>query len=241
MSEQDAKVRQETVTPDPDEIPQYARPAVRMMPGPATAEPEDEPAPHSKRRRWTLTAMAVLGAGAVAAAATLGPTLVRITQQKDAKLTMPEKIGALVRDDSRAAKDTADYLRTALAADIDLDTTASAIYTDPAEGATKSVLVFGGTTTMFSPERELDTVFKLMEDETGGVTGLTRVRARRPGRHDEVRLRRRPRRRHGGLRLGRPRQHRPGPLPRPHPRRSRPPPNHHPHHHPHPPLTSSPR
>ncbi|MEV0458855.1 hypothetical protein [Catellatospora methionotrophica] len=172
MSEQDEKARPEAGTPNTGEIPQYARPAVRMMPGPAPVEAEDDAARHSKRRRWTLTTMAVLGAGAVAAAVTLGPTLIRITQQNDAKLTMPEKIGAMVRDDSPAAKDTAGYLLTALAADIELDASASGIYTDPAEGTAKSVMVFGGTTTMFSPERELDTVLKLMEDETGGVTGL---------------------------------------------------------------------
>lgn len=172
MSEQDATVRQDAGAPATDEVPQHARPAVRMMPA-AVPPPPDQPAPHSKRRRWTLTAMAVLGAGAVAAAFTLGPTLVRITQQNDAKLTTPEKVDTYARDDSEAAKDTAGYLLTALAADIELDTSTSAIYTDPAQGAAKSIMFFGGTTTMFSPERELDTVLKLMEDETGGVTALT--------------------------------------------------------------------
>ncbi|MEV4417350.1 hypothetical protein [Catellatospora sp. NPDC049609] len=170
MAEQD-----ETVRPEPgvaEEIPQYARPAVRLMPAATPPAEDDQPAAHSKRRRWTLTAMAVLGAGAIAAAFTLGPTLVRMSQQNDAVLTMPDKIDAYARDDSAEAKDTAGYLLTALAADIELDTTAAAIYTDPALGPAKSVMVFGGTTSMFSPERELDTVLRLMDDETGGVTGL---------------------------------------------------------------------
>lgn len=172
MAEQDEAVRPEAGAAE--DIPQYARPAVRLIP---TAEPaadydEDDAATQAKRRRIMLTVMAVLGAGAVAAAFTLGPTLWRISQQSDAVLTMPEKIDSYVRDDSPAAKDTAGYLLTALAADIELDTTASAIYTDPAQGTPKSIMLFGGTTTMFSPERDLETVLRLMNDETGSVTGL---------------------------------------------------------------------
>ncbi|MDI1465645.1 hypothetical protein QEZ54_32210 [Catellatospora sp. KI3] len=157
--------------PTGDGIPAYARPAVRLLPGAMTDEPDDD-APNPGRRRKTMRiALGALGVAALLSVVFVGPTAWRVIQQKDSQLTMPERIGELTRDDSDAAKDTAGYLMTALAADIDLDRTASAIYSDPA-GPAKSIMVFGGATTLLRPETEFDTVLKLMEDETGGVAGL---------------------------------------------------------------------
>ena len=43
------------------------------------------------------------------------------------------------------------------------------------------MLVFGGTTLLWQPERDLDSLFGLMADETGEVTGLREVDAGRLG------------------------------------------------------------
>ena len=86
----------------------------------------------------------------------------------------------LVRDDSERARSTADYLRSGFAADIDLDRSFGTVYRDPADDK-RSVLVFGGTTLLWQPERDLDSLFGLLADETGKVTGLRKVPAGRFG------------------------------------------------------------
>lgn len=43
------------------------------------------------------------------------------------------------------------------------------------------MLIFGGTTLLWQPERDLDTLFGLMSDETGKVTGLRELPAGRFG------------------------------------------------------------
>lgn len=138
--------------------------------------PAAEEAPARKPRRiWIVTA--VVGAAAVAILATLGPLTWRILSQKGATLTMPATVGTLARDDSPTAKETANDLVTALRAEIELDATASAIYTDPAGGADKSVMLFGGTALLWSPEKELDAVLKLLEDTGDTIKGLSTVDA----------------------------------------------------------------
>ncbi len=121
--------------------------------------------------------MAVLGAAAIAVVATLGPLTWQILSQKGATLSMPATIGTLTRDDSANAKETASDLVTALRAEIDLDATAGAIYTDPAAGPDKSVMLFGGTALLWSPGKELDTVLTLLEDTGDNIKNLSEVDA----------------------------------------------------------------
>jgi hypothetical protein len=104
----------------------------------------------------------------------------RILREKDAALTPPGEVAGLVRDDSAEARETADYLRTALAAGMGLDQTVSAVYEDPAR-TDRDVLFLGGTTLVFSPERKLDALFELLTDGAGGVTGIREVPAGRLG------------------------------------------------------------
>ena len=65
-------------------------------------------------------------------------------------------------------------------------TAASAPSTATRRDDKRSVLLFGGTTLLWQPERDLDSLFRLMADETGGVTGLREVPAG-ARRGDEVR------------------------------------------------------
>lgn len=130
-------------------------------------------------RRPSRGKKVAIGAGLVVCVAALGVLGVfgsRIWSQKDATLTMPDQVAGLVRDDSQRAKATADDLRSAFAAGIDLDESAGAVYSDPA-AADRSILLFGGTTLLWSPERDLDTLFELVADDSASIDGLHEVPA----------------------------------------------------------------
>ena len=129
---------------------------------------EDEQAGAPSRRPTALKiAMAVLGAVALALAIIIGPTIVRIINQKDARLEMPEQVGELKRDDSPLAKDHASDLVAILRAQIsDLDSSVGAVYEEPSGDASHSVMIFGGTTLLWNPERELDTVLSFISESS---------------------------------------------------------------------------
>lgn len=134
---------------------------------------EDEPrAPGSSRRR--RIALGALLAVTVAAAAVFATTGWRVIREKDASLSTPDRVAGLERDDRAAAVATADYLRDALAADVDLDQSVGAVYADPAD-AGRSVLVFGGTALLWRPEENLDRGFDLLSDDEGQVEGIRKV------------------------------------------------------------------
>ncbi|MEV7226766.1 hypothetical protein AB0M79_07035 [Polymorphospora sp. NPDC051019] len=138
-----------------------------------TDERPSRPAKVSRRRR--IVGGLVLVAGLVGAGV-VGSAVLRITQQKDTTLSTPPTAAGLKRDTSERAQTTADYLRTAFAAGIDLDESVGAVYGDPAESE-RSVLLFGGTTLLWSPERDLDSMFDLVADDTGAVSDVRKVEA----------------------------------------------------------------
>ncbi|MDG4832755.1 hypothetical protein O7627_26100 [Solwaraspora sp. WMMD1047] len=127
----------------------------------------------SRRKVIVLGAALLVG---LAGAATLGTAGWRIAAQKDAELRTPATVAGLTLDDSERAAATADYLRTGFAADIALDRSVGAVYADPA-APDRSVLLFGGTTLIWQPERDLDRLFELVADDDAGVTGLREMPA----------------------------------------------------------------
>ncbi|GAA0548324.1 hypothetical protein GCM10010172_32680 [Paractinoplanes ferrugineus] len=139
----------------------------------AEEQPEPAPRPRSKVRTVVLSSLLVVALGG---AGVLGWTAWQISSQKDVKLTAPETVGTLTQNKSEDARSTADYLQTALAAEIDLDKTVAAVYSDP-NGQDKNVLFFGGTTLLWTPEDDLDTAFNLIADNQGAVTGVHDVDA----------------------------------------------------------------
>jgi hypothetical protein len=134
-----------------------------------------EPERRSPIRRVILLALLVI---AVAGLGTLGYAGWQIGTQKDATLTAPDQIGSLHLDTSDDGLQTADYLQTALDAEVNLNKTVGAVYQD---GAGHSVLFFGGTATIWSPDTQLSAAFGLISDKQGAVTGLHKVDAGKLG------------------------------------------------------------
>ncbi|TDB73836.1 hypothetical protein [Micromonospora sp. KC721] len=131
-----------------------------------------------RRRRVALGVALAVALGGLGAFGTLGW---RIAEQKDTRLDTPQSVAGLTRDDSEGARSTADYLRSGFAADIELDYSFGTVYRDPAGATDSPVLLFGGTALIWRPERDLDSLFGLMADETGKVAGLREVSAGRFG------------------------------------------------------------
>ncbi|BCJ60742.1 hypothetical protein [Micromonospora endophytica] len=143
-------------------------------------DPEEATDRHSVRARRRRIAVALLAVLALAGAGALGAFGWRVAQQKDARITMPDEVAGLRLDASERAASTADYLRSGLAADIELDSSFGTVYQDPGDER-RSVLIFGGTTLLWQPERDLVSLFRLMADEAGAVTGLRDMPAGRLG------------------------------------------------------------
>ena len=146
-----------------------------------SAEPGDgnrdgtEQATGGPSRRKVIVLSTALLVGLVGAA-TFGTAGWRIAQQRDATLETPARVAGLTLDNSERARETADYLETGFAADIRLDESIGAVYADPG-APDRSVLLFGGTTLIWQPERDLDRLFELVSDDQSTVTNLTEVPA----------------------------------------------------------------
>ncbi|MEU7620088.1 hypothetical protein AB0M91_26660 [Micromonospora rifamycinica] len=171
----DAHLTERQLVEGPEPVELTAEPIRLSTHDPAGSSPPKGPA--SRRRRIALTVALVVG---LAGAAALGTAGWRIAREKDVRLGTPDRVAGLTRDDSDRARSTADYLRSGFAADIELDRSIGTVYRDPADEK-RAVLFFGGTTLLWQPERDLDSLFGLMADETGRVTDLRGVPAGRYG------------------------------------------------------------
>jgi hypothetical protein len=144
---------------------------------PPPREPVEEPEATSPRRRRTrLIVLGSLLTVGLVGAAFVGTVGWRVMQQKDARLETPPEVVGLRLDQSARAQETAEYLRTAIGARIELDQSIGVVYTDPAS-AERSVLLFGGTTLIWTPDNDLDTLFDLLSDDNGAVRNLHEVEA----------------------------------------------------------------
>lgn len=139
----------------------------------------DEPPSEADQKRRALIRRVAIGALAViglAGTAFVGTAAARIVREKDTTLTPPDNVAGLRRDAGASAVQAADDLRTALAAGIELDDTVAVVYTDPAN-ADRNVFLFGGTALLFTPERELDEVLRLLGDQAEGAAAMREVPA----------------------------------------------------------------
>ncbi|WP_433793809.1 hypothetical protein [Actinoplanes sp. CA-252034] len=134
-------------------------------------EQEDTPARPRTARTVVLASLLLVS---LAGASTLAWFGWQVNTQRKTTLSTPSTIGALTLDDSEQATSTADYLQSALSAEIALDKAVGAVYNSSDE---RSVLFFGGTTLLWSPESDLDSSFDLVADDKGTMTGLNEVDA----------------------------------------------------------------
>ena len=140
-----------------------------------SGDDDEAAAPKPKSRTRTIILAGLLAVG-VAGAAVVSITGWRVMSQKDATLAAPAELSGLKVDDSEDGRSTADYLTTALSAEIDFDKTVGAVYRD-GTNPSKGVLFFGGTTLIWSPSSDLESAFDLIADDQGSVTGVHDVTA----------------------------------------------------------------
>ncbi|MCY1141669.1 hypothetical protein OWR29_27040 [Actinoplanes sp. Pm04-4] len=127
--------------------------------------------PRGRVRRVVISVLLLL---ALVAVAMLAFTSWRIIAQRHAKLEIQPSVGPLSLDYSQDGARTADYLRTALAAEVDLDHTYGAVYN---ESPDKNVLFLAGTGLIWTPGKDLDAAMNLISDDEGAVTNLKDVDA----------------------------------------------------------------
>jgi hypothetical protein len=138
------------------------------------ATESEEPAVPAGRSRTRKILLGSLLAVAAAGITAVGVAGWQIGTQKDATLVAPPEVAGLRLDQSDDGKATADYLQTALNAEVDLDNGVGAVYTS---GDGRDVLFFGGTTLIWTPESDLDTAFGLIDDDQGAVENVHGVPA----------------------------------------------------------------
>ena len=136
----------------------------------------EELQPRSRTKTIVLSSLLAVG---LAGAAVLGYSAWRIASQKDATLSTPGEVAGLTLDTSDNGKETAEYLRTALSAEVDLNEAVGAVYTGG--GGKQNVLFFGGTALIWTPGDDLETAFGLISDNQGSVTDLHSVSAGKLG------------------------------------------------------------
>ena len=171
MPEEETGSRRPAFDPEPIDVTPLSREAL------------DDTDDRGRRAGWSRGRRAVVAA--VLALALLGLGVVgvgawRVASQRHATLETPPRVAGLVLDESERARSTADYLRDAFAAHIDLDESIGVVYADPNDHR-RSVLLFGGTTLLWTPERDLDRLFEVVSDDAGAVTGLHKVDAGKLG------------------------------------------------------------
>ncbi len=138
-------------------------------------EDEDDKASKPKSRTRTILLGGLLAVG-LAGAAAFGVTGWRVLSQKDATVTPPAELSGLRADDTPDGRATADYLTTAISAEVNFDKTVGAVYRDAANPE-KAVLFFGGTALIWSPGSDLESAFNLITDDQGSVTDVHDVSA----------------------------------------------------------------
>jgi hypothetical protein len=122
---------------------------------------------HGRRALWISVGLLV---GLVAIAV---PVIVYLTRPTPARVHTPSQVAGLTRDTQSNATSTAEYLRSAVAAGLNLGSSVGAVYTD-GSGDAHSVIFVGGSTTTGSTNQRLRALFGLLDDGTDGVAAVTR-------------------------------------------------------------------
>jgi hypothetical protein len=132
--------------------------------------------PQRRREHRRLRSLAVVGAVVLlgALAVVVPPVAWKAASPAGNRMSAPQTVSGLVREDSPGADDTTDRLRTALAGGLPLTSTIGAVYAD-ASGAPRSVVFVAGVGTLRSPTTTLRRAFTLVADEAGQVGNIHTV------------------------------------------------------------------
>ncbi|WP_238019796.1 hypothetical protein KZZ52_54200 [Dactylosporangium sp. AC04546] len=134
---------------------------------------EREEAPRSALpiKRIAIVCAALAGVALLVSGIVFGPTVFRVLQQSDTELRSPDQIGTFTLDKSDDARSTAEYVRDAIASEVNLDASVGLIYKDQAN----SIILVAGTARVWKPEESLKDAFAVMADDSGGVRDLRDV------------------------------------------------------------------
>jgi hypothetical protein len=134
---------------------------------------DDGPSSPINLKKVAIVCGALAGVALLGSAVVYGPTVLRVTQQSDTKVSTPAQVGAFTMDSSDDAMNTAEYVRDAIAAEVNLDKSIGAIYKDQ----TQTVILVAGTARVWKPESSLSTAFKAISDDNGAVRDIHDVDA----------------------------------------------------------------
>jgi hypothetical protein len=123
------------------------------------------------RRRTRLAVLISIAALAVLVAVAV-PVIVYLTKPSPGHVHAPAQVAGLSLDSQSDAADTAEYLRSAIAAGMSLQSSVGAVYTD-GTGAAHSVIFVGGTTNKGTTTAKLTTLLGMLDDGTDGIANLT--------------------------------------------------------------------
>jgi hypothetical protein len=129
---------------------------------------------HGRRALWLSIGLLIL---LIAVAAVV---IAQLAKPKPGAVRAPTHVAGLILDRHSNASDTAEYLRSAVAAGMNLDSSVGAVYSD-GSGDAHSVIFVGGTTTAGSTSARLKSLFGLLDDGTDGVANVTHEQAGRLG------------------------------------------------------------
>ena len=92
-------------------------------------------------------------------------------------MSTPAQVGGFSLDSSEDAKNTAEYVRDAIAAEVNFDKSVGAIYKDQAQ----TIILVAGTGRVWKPEQSLNSAFKVVADDSGSVRDVRGVDAGKLG------------------------------------------------------------
>jgi hypothetical protein len=131
----------------------------------------DQPARQQRLRKVVLIGLACVAALLLVLGVVFGPTMWRVFQQRNTTITTPAQLAGLELDQSDNAKETAEYIRDAVATSTSLSKSVGAIYASQGDKS-RSVMFVGGTASLWSPDEVLGDVFRVITDDTGGVRDI---------------------------------------------------------------------
>lgn len=138
--------------------------------------PDDKSADrrHGRRALWLSIGLIVVLIAVTAV------VIAHLAKPKPGSVAAATRVAGLTLDQQSNASDTAEYLRNAVAAGMNLHSSVGAVYSD-GTGDSHSVIFIGGTTTAGSSSARLKSLFGLLDDGTDGVAHLTHEQAGKLG------------------------------------------------------------